>query len=185
MDKVSGVPVHGEMVVEEFIHMLTIQAKLTPKTLREYASDLKHFLEWCKANTAFGEKDIRIDNMDLSTLKSYRDYSQNVLQLKPATINRRLITLKRLFKWAAAESKISSDPSKPLKFIPEDKVSPRRMTAREEAAFLSAVEQKFPAGSDHLDLDVSYGAADDGGMQSGANRYRTGQAKRAAYSAGR
>ncbi|WP_337034352.1 tyrosine-type recombinase/integrase [Paenibacillus illinoisensis] len=141
MDKVSGMPVHGEVVVQEFIHMLTIQAKLTPKTLREYASDLKHFLEWCKGSTAFGEKDIRIENINTSTLMSYRDYSQNVLQLKPATINRRLITLKRLFKWAAAESKISSDPSKPLKFIPEDKVSPRRMIPREEEAFLSAIEQ--------------------------------------------
>lgn len=141
MDKVSGMPVHGEMVVQEFIHMLTIQAKLTPKTLKEYASDLKHFLEWCKGSTAFGEKDIRIENINTSTLMSYRDYSQNVLQLKPATINRRLITLKRLFKWAAAESKINSDPSKPLKFIPEDKVSPRRMTPIEEEAFLSAIGQ--------------------------------------------
>ncbi|WP_127538530.1 tyrosine-type recombinase/integrase [Paenibacillus illinoisensis] len=141
MDKVSGMSVHGEMVVQEFIHMLTIQAKLTPKTLKEYASDLKHFLEWCKGSTAFGEKDISIENMDTSTLMSYRDYSHNVLQLKPATINRRLITLKRLFKWAAAESKISIDPSKTLKFIPEDKVSPRRMTPGEEQAFLSAIEQ--------------------------------------------
>ncbi|NUU78397.1 tyrosine-type recombinase/integrase [Paenibacillus xylanilyticus] len=141
MSKASGVPAQGELVVQEFIHMLTNKGELTPKTLREYASDLKHFTEWYKGSAAAKEHLMRIEDVDTSTLTSYRDHSQNVLQLKPSTINRRLITLKRFFKWAAAESRISSDPSKPLKFIPEDKVSPRRMTAMEEQSFLSAVEQ--------------------------------------------
>jgi len=140
MDKVSGMPVQGEMVVQEFIHMLTLQGQLTPKTLKEYASDLKHFLEWYKGSPLVVDQIMCIEDVELSTLMGYRDYSKNVLQLKPATINRRLITLKRFFKWAAAESKIGYDPSKPLKFIPEDKVSPRRMTTREEEAFLSAIE---------------------------------------------
>ncbi|MEC0123536.1 tyrosine-type recombinase/integrase [Paenibacillus pabuli] len=141
MDKGSGTSVQGEMVVQEFIHMLTIQGELTPKTLKEYASDLKHFTEWYKGNDTQSEEiSFRIEDVDTSTLVHYREDSEKVLQLKPSTINRRLITLKRFFKWAVAESKINLDPSKPLKFIPEDKVSPRRMTAAEEQAFLSAVE---------------------------------------------
>jgi integrase/recombinase XerC len=141
MDKVTGTSVQGEMVVQEFIHILTIQGELTPKTLKEYASDLKHFTEWYKGNKSRGEGiSFQIEDVHTSTLVRYREDSQKVMQLKPSTINRRLITLKRFFKWAASESRIISDPAKPLKFIPEDKVSPRRMTTEEEQSFVSAVE---------------------------------------------
>ena len=168
MDKSSGTSVQGEMVVQEFIHMLTIEGELTPKTLKEYASDLKHFTEWYKANDSRSEEvSFRIEDVHTSTLVRYREDSQQVMQLKPSTINRRLITLKRFFKWAASESKINSDPSKPLKFIPEDKVSPRRMTTEEERSFLSAVEHGNSLRDQTiLTLNVSYRYANDGDMQS-------------------
>lgn len=65
---------------------------------------------------------------------------QRINELKPATINRRLITLKRFFEWAIAEEFIRRDPSKPVKLVPEEKVSPRQMTDKEEAALVAAAE---------------------------------------------
>lgn len=65
---------------------------------------------------------------------------QKVMELKPATINRRLITLKRYFEWAVSESRIRHDPSKPVKLVPEEKISPRQMTDKEEAALVAAAE---------------------------------------------
>lgn len=59
---------------------------------------------------------------------------QRITELKPATINRRLVTLKRFFEWAITEEFIRRDPSKPVKLVPEEKVSPRQMTDKEEAA---------------------------------------------------
>ncbi|WP_440116884.1 tyrosine-type recombinase/integrase [Paenibacillus sp. QZ-Y1] len=141
MNEASGISVHGEMVVQEFIYMLMIREDLNPKTLKQYASDMKHFVEWYKgSDTLERENMFQIEDVATSTLVRYREDAYNVMQLKPATINRRLITLKRFFKWAASQSIISSDPSKPLKFIPEDKVSPRRMTTKEVSSFLSAIE---------------------------------------------
>jgi len=141
MSQSSGSLVQREPTIEEFIHMLANEDELHAKTVKEYASDLKHFIEWYKESILLGRKfTLRIEDIDTSTLVQYREDSHQVMQLKPATINRRLITLKRFFKWAVLESRLSHDPSKALKFIPEDKVSPRRMTSEEEQAFLAAVE---------------------------------------------
>lgn len=141
MNQSSAISVQREPTIEEFIHMLANEDELHAKTVKEYASDLKHFIEWYKESAMLGEKfTLRIEDVDTPTLVQYREDSHKVMQLKPATINRRLITLKRFFKWAVLESRLSHDPSKVLKFIPEDKVSPRRMTSEEEQAFLAAVE---------------------------------------------
>ncbi|WFR62724.1 tyrosine-type recombinase/integrase [Paenibacillus amylolyticus] len=141
MNQSSGTSVQREPTIEEFIHMLANEEELHPKTVKEYASDLKHFIEWYKESAMLGGRiALRIEDIDTSTLVYYREDSHKVMGLKPATINRRLITLKRFFKWVVLESRLSHDPSKALKFIPEDKVSPRRMTSEEEQAFLAAVE---------------------------------------------
>ncbi|MCR8645903.1 hypothetical protein NV379_25010 [Paenibacillus sp. N1-5-1-14] len=39
-----------------------------------------------------------------------------------------------------SESRIRRDPSKPVKLVPEEKVSPRQMTDKEEAALFAAAE---------------------------------------------
>lgn len=59
----------------------------------------------------------------------------------PATVNRRLNTLKRYFDWAMRQDLVAIDFSKPVKFIPEEKSSPRQMTDKEEAALMAAVEK--------------------------------------------
>ncbi|WP_200931668.1 site-specific integrase [Paenibacillus sp. Leaf72] len=69
--------------------------------------------------------------MATPTLTRYREAAQKIMELKPTTINRRLITLKRFFEWATQESKIRRDPSKPVKLVPEEKVSPRQMKTKQ------------------------------------------------------
>ncbi|WP_145320929.1 tyrosine-type recombinase/integrase [Paenibacillus xylanexedens] len=141
MNHSSVLSVQRKPTIEEFVHVLANEGDLHPKTVKEYASDLKHFIEWYKESTTLGEEfTLRIEDVNTSTLVNYREDSHKVMLLKPATINRRLITLKRFFKWAVLEAGLRSDPSKALKFIPEDKVSPRRMTVEEEQAFIFAVE---------------------------------------------
>ncbi|MDT2173393.1 integrase, partial [Paenibacillus larvae] len=41
-----GISEQGKQIVQDFIHSLTIHEDLNPKTLKEYASDLKHFIGW-------------------------------------------------------------------------------------------------------------------------------------------
>jgi integrase/recombinase XerC len=142
MSETTRISKQGEQTIHDFIHALTIRQELNPKTLKEYASDLKHFIGWFETSDHQGKKVIfGIEDVATPTLTRYREAAQQVMELKPATINRRLITLKRFFEWALSESRIRRDPSKPVKLVPEEKVSPRQVTDKEEAALIAAAEQ--------------------------------------------
>ncbi|HVJ48985.1 tyrosine-type recombinase/integrase [Desulfitobacterium sp.] len=135
------VSTQGEIIIAKFIDTLTNQEDLKPKTLKEYAGDLKQFVSWFESPEHQEENIIfRIEDVSTPTLTRYRDVMQRISELKPATINRRLITLKRFFEWAITEEFIRHDPSKPVKLVPEEKVSPRQMTDKEEAALVAASE---------------------------------------------
>lgn len=141
MRETPGISEQGDQTIQDFIHALTTHEDLNPKTLKEYASDLKHFIGWFE--TAYHQEEeiiFRIEDVATPTLTRYREAAQKIMELKPATINRRLITLKRFFEWAVSESRIRRDPSKPVKLVPEEKVSPRQMTDKEEAALVAAAE---------------------------------------------
>ena len=140
MIKTATISEQGEQMIHDFVRTLTIHEDLNPRTLKEYASDLKHFIGWFETERHQEGKVFHIEDVDTTTLNRYREAAQKVMELKPATINRRLITLKRFFEWASSESKIRRDPSKPVKLVPTEKVRPRQMTAEEEAALISAAE---------------------------------------------
>lgn len=131
----------GQQVVRDFIETLAGHEDLDPKTLKEYAGDLRHFITWFEFS---GHEDgiiFHMDDVSTPTLMRYRDAMQKDMKLKPATINRRLITLKRFFQWIVSASILSRDPSRPIKLIPEEKVSPRQMTDKEESTLIAAVER--------------------------------------------
>ena len=140
MIETTGISEQGKQTIQDFIYVLTTHEDLNPKTLKEYASDIKHFISWFETAGHQEEVIFQIADVTTPTLTRYREASQKVMGLKPATINRRLITLKRFFDWAVSESKIRRDPSKLVKLVPEEKVSPRQMTDKEEAALIAAAE---------------------------------------------
>lgn len=130
----------GKMI-QNFIHVIATQKDLSAKTLREYASDLKHFTNWYTANANEKKTNFSIEQIATDALVHYREAMQVTMELKPATINRHLVTLKRFFEWAASENIIALDPSKPVKLLPEDKEKPRKMTNQEEEALINATRQ--------------------------------------------
>jgi integrase/recombinase XerC len=143
MSNTNVISVQGEQNIHAFIHVLTTQEDLNPKTLREYAGDLKQFICWFETSD-HQEEDVifKLEDVATPTLTRYREVMQKTMGLKPSTINRRLITLKRFFEWANSEGLIRRNPSKPVKLVPEEKASPRQMTDKEEAALIAAVEHK-------------------------------------------
>lgn len=46
MKETTGISELGEQTILHFIQTLTTHEDLNPKTLKEYASDLKHFIGW-------------------------------------------------------------------------------------------------------------------------------------------
>lgn len=130
--------------INRFIEDLTIYDDLNPKTLRDYAGDLRLLAEWVENRwNIHQEDDLTFHPTDITTptLIRYREYMQNVRSLKPSTINRRLVTIKRFFDWMIKQEIVTCNPAKPIKLVPEEKISPRKMSDQEEAALMAAVQR--------------------------------------------
>ncbi|MBV9327963.1 MAG: hypothetical protein JO352_29970 [Chloroflexi bacterium] len=52
--------------------------------------------------------------------------------MRPATINRRLVSLKRYFGWAVEKGFVPWDPSRVVKLMPPTPPPPRHLADREE-----------------------------------------------------
>ena len=69
----------------------------------------------------------------------YRDYLQTTLGLKPSTVNRTLMSLKRYFASIRKTQLIQSDPAGSIKFVPKEVSPPRHLSDEEEDALVAAV----------------------------------------------
>ncbi|WP_288925338.1 tyrosine-type recombinase/integrase [Aminobacterium colombiense] len=132
-------PTNGQTgkITQEFLSALAANEDLQQKTINEYGGDLRHFISWAQGSGQL----LRIQDVAIPTLTRYREWMQNEMTLKPATINRRLITLKRFFEWAHDHGHTTFNPAKPIRLVPEEKTSPRQMTDKEEASLVAAAAQ--------------------------------------------
>lgn len=144
MDRSPNISTQAEAWIQHFIDDLNAEEDLNPKTLKQYAGDLRNLANWMESTwNSHKEEETFFHPEELTTpiLVRYREYMQTVRALKPATINRRLNTLKRFFQWAVGKNVVSTDVAKPIKLVAEEKTSPRQMTDREEAVLVASVQK--------------------------------------------
>ena len=130
--------------IDLFTWHLKNHEDLNVKTINEYDSDLRNLAFWFEGSwQEHQEKETPFapEEITTPTLIHYREYMQLIRKLKPATINRRLLTCKRYFEWTLDQGITKSNPAKPLKLIPEIKSPPRWITDKEEADLVTAVEK--------------------------------------------
>lgn len=128
-------------IINEFISGPNT-VSLNPKTIKEYAGDLRHFLGWHEYKSI--DSKVSVAEFDFhqvteSELSAYKKAMQEVAELKIATINRRLVTLKMFFEWAVERGYIESNPSLNIKLLTPEKILPRQITANEEKMLVQAV----------------------------------------------
>jgi integrase/recombinase XerC len=110
--------------------------------VRNYLSDLRHFVAWCEATWEEGQEagqPFIPSGVSTPTITRYRSYLQTVLQLKPASINRSLVTLKRYFSWAVDTRLVTRNPASVVKLVAQEEQPPRHLTDTEEEALVAAV----------------------------------------------
>ena len=117
------------------------QEDLSPVTTRNYLSDLRQFIAWCKSCWRKGQEECSFTPQAVAPtlLIRYREDLQTSLGLKPSTVNRTLMSLKRYFAWARKTQLIQADPASPIKFVPKEASSPRHLSDKEEEALVTAV----------------------------------------------
>jgi integrase/recombinase XerD len=134
----------GEQALKQYEQRLCIEEDLTSATIRNYLSDLRHFAAWCESMWQQGREESRSFTpgaVTPPTLTHYRTYLQT-LQLKPNSINRFLISLKRYFAWLSTTGLLTYDPAKVVKLVGEEVISPRHLDDQEEQALVAAVKKK-------------------------------------------
>lgn len=100
--------------VEEFCASLTAVSSATKDV---YARDIRAFEQWCSDGFPPGQKaeitaevSLRLDQVDRSTVRNYLAHLGNE-QYARATMNRKLSSLRRFFRWAVRTQQISVDPT--------------------------------------------------------------------------
>jgi integrase/recombinase XerD len=134
----------GEMELERYGGYLREEQDLADDTVRNYLSDLRQFAAFCEATWAEGEEAgeaFSPQGVTTPTITLYRSHLKNALELKPASINRHLVSIKRYFSWAVDEGLVSRDPAKAVKLVPRVIPPPRHLSDKEEAALVAAVER--------------------------------------------
>ncbi len=140
----------GERAPTQYEQALREQEDLTPASIRNYLSDLCHFMAWYEEGIAERVTDTLVNSrFDLSaittpTLTHYRTYFQTVQRQKPASVNRSLISLKRDCGWLMQHHFITYHPSQAVKLVGEGETIPRHLDDQEEQALGAAVTKERP-----------------------------------------
>ncbi len=116
---------------------------MSPVTIRNYLSDLRQFIAWCEASWQEGrdgEHPFAPTSVVTPTLTRYRSHLQTALRLRPASVNRALVSLKRYFAWATNGGLIQHDPSKVVKLVPTVEQAPRQLSDKEEERLVASVK---------------------------------------------
>ena len=131
----------GREVLAAYETALRAETDMRPSTLRNYLSDLRQFAAWCEAGWAVDDgEDGAFAPTAVTTplLTRYRTYLQRTLRLRPASVNRALVSLKRYFAWASNAGVIQRNPATVVKLVTSEKPAPRQLTDREEDALVAA-----------------------------------------------
>lgn len=110
-------------------------------TVRAYGRDVADFADWFAGTYGEAFHPQAVDSRDV---QDYRGYLQNVRGLKPATVNRRLIALRRFFQWARREEHVTHSPFEILENVlvkEQNDTSPRWLDRNEQRALVRAARR--------------------------------------------
>lgn len=132
----------GQQALGQYESYLRLVADVSPVTIRNYLSDLRLFAAWYEQTNSQGQEISQPfvpSSISTPTMTRYRSYLQSVLELKPASVNRHLVTLKCYFSWVVSTGSIHTNPATVVKLISFVESPPRHITDSEEGALVAAV----------------------------------------------
>jgi integrase/recombinase XerD len=130
----------GQKALAFYERWLREREDLAAASIRNYLSDLRHFISWYEtAQETYVHDCFTPQGITTPALTRYRTYLQTVQRQKPASVNRSLISLKRYFGWASQQHIITYDPSVAVKLVGQEGIAPRHLDDQEEQALVAAV----------------------------------------------
>src|SRR5262249_35055637 len=89
--------VAGQQALDAYAYALSTDTDASGATVRNYLSDLRQFIAWCETTGAEGQEPappFPPTAITTPLLTRYRTYLQHTQHLKPASVNRALISMK-------------------------------------------------------------------------------------------
>jgi integrase/recombinase XerD len=130
----------GQEALASYERWLREREDLAAASIRNYLSDLRHFIAWYETEREAHVHDSFIpQGITTPALTRYRAYLQIVGRQKPASVNRSLISSKRYFGWAFQQHLITYDPSTTVKLVGQEESTPRHLDDQEEQALVTVV----------------------------------------------
>lgn len=116
-----------------------IQQDLAEATINGYLTDLRYFCQWLED---LHEQPVNLAIVGVADIRAYRQDLVNRKRQKPATVNRRIQALRRLFAWAQQTGLIDSNPTESIRFRRKPPPSqPTALTQQEVHALLRVAGQ--------------------------------------------
>lgn len=100
----------------------------SPKTVVNYLADIRHFAKWFQETNG---QELALKEITPTDIRDYKSYLLTNEKRQPATINRRLATLRRLCAWAKREGLIDDNPTEDIKGVEKVKMAPRALEKKE------------------------------------------------------
>ena len=96
--------------LEQFLSYLKVERRYSDHTLTSYRTDVSQFMEF------IGEE-YEVDELMVVRTVMIRDWVMRLMEqgISPRSVNRKLSSLKTLFKWLRKNGRIDSDPSAKIK----------------------------------------------------------------------
>ncbi len=139
------------MLLDQFLHYLTVEKGLAKKTLEAYSHDLNRFLDYLQ------EK--RIEDVLGATKLDVRAFllTLRVKKLSNKTIVRNLVAIRTFFRFLTQEGKLESNPVEDLESPQLAKTLPEILSLREVEELLEAPKPQTPLGiRDRSMLEMLY-----------------------------
>ena len=139
------------MLLDQFLHYLTVEKGLAKKTLEAYSHDLNRFLNYLEEKRI--EDVLRVTKVDvrafLLTLK--------VQKLSNKTIVRNLVAIRTFFRFLTEEGKLESNPVEDLESPQLAKTLPEILSVQEVEQLLETPKPQTPLGiRDRSMLEMLY-----------------------------
>src|ERR1051325_9167065 len=109
-----------------------------PLTVKNYVLDVSHFARWFSGTN--GEP-LTLRAITPTAIREYKSYLLTNAQAKPATVNRRLASLRKLCRFAKKKGLIAEDPTQEVKSVERVKQVPKALDKKELNALMRAVER--------------------------------------------
>ncbi|HPS41041.1 MAG TPA: tyrosine-type recombinase/integrase [Anaerolineaceae bacterium] len=141
----------SESYFETFQIWLTITGNRghgrSARSVSAYLQDLRVFCTWFQRHTG---QDFAPELITSTDLRSYFQFSRDTEHVKPATWNRRRISLALFCEWAKETSQMLYNPFQGVPVMEEIQQSPKWLDKSDYARFMRRVEQSAnTAHSDH------------------------------------